>query len=160
MANEAAQKVIDTEPKKTPPLHAMRKSLAEHKRNIWHLEVDIGVEPQDMLTVAYWTHVANELRQFDRIEAHAEDGAWYAEFLVRDVGQNWAKVSLLREIKLESISPERRILILPGHTVAYGGTFSKWRVVRDVDNKVIRDKFATEGDAYAWLTDYAKTVAP
>ncbi len=146
-------------PKKVLPIHPMRVGLVEHKEQALHLQVDIGVDPEDMLPVAYWTHIAQQLLPFTHVHAYAEDGSWYAEFLVREVGQNWAKVALLRKVMLEKISPERRIVILPGHTVAWGGTFCKWRVIREADNSVLRDKFNTEGDAYSWLTEYAKSIA-
>ncbi len=145
-------------PKEVPALHAMRKTLAEHRRNLWHIEVDVNVEPDDMLAASYWAHVAADLRQGDRIEAHAEDGAWFAEFLVQDAGTNWAKVACLRAVKLQGVNPERRGVILAGHSVSFGGTFVKWRVIRDVDKKVLKDKCATDGEAYAWLSNYAKTV--
>lgn len=146
-------------PREVPALHAMRKTLAEHRRNIWHIEVDVGVEPEDLLTPGYWAHVASQLRQADRIEAHAEDGAWFAEFLVQDSGTNWAKVACLRAVKLQVVSPERRGAILAGHSVSYGGTFVKWRVIRDVDKKVLKDKCQTDSEAFTWLSNYAKTVA-
>lgn len=145
--------------KKVEPIHPMRVSLVEHKEQALHIQVPYGIEPRDMLPVAYWTHIAQQLTPFTHIHAYAEDGAWYAEFMVRDNGVNWAKVALLREVRLEKINPERRIVILPGHTVGWAGTFSKWRVIRDADNQVLRSNFATEGEAYAWLSEYAKSVA-
>lgn len=156
---EASKAPAPKPPREVPGLQAIRRTLAEQRRNIWHIEVDAGIEPSEMLAPSYWAHVAREFRQADRIEAHAEDGAWFAEFLVQDAGTNWAKVACLRAVKLESINPDRRGLILPGHTVAFGGNFAKWRVVRDVDKHVLRDKLNSEGDAYAWLSNYAKTVA-
>lgn len=145
--------------KKVEAIHPSRVSLAEHKEQVWHIQVPTGIDPQDMLPVAYWTHIAQQLTPFAHIHAYAEDGAWYAHFLVRDNGTNWAKVALLQETRLEKISPDRRVVILPGHTVGWAGTFAKWRVVRDADNQVLRANFNTEGDAYAWLSEYAKSVA-
>lgn len=145
--------------KKVEPIHPSRVALAEHKEQAWHVQVPSGIEPEDMLAVAYWTHIAQDLQPFAHIHAYAEDGAWYAEFLVRDNGVNWAKCALLNQVRLEKISPERRIVILPGHTVQWAGTFAKWRVVRDADSQVLRQNFATEGEAYAWLSEYAKSTA-
>jgi hypothetical protein len=156
---EPAKAAAPKPPREVPGLQAIRRTLAEQRRNIWHIEVDAGIEPNEMLAPSYWAHVAREFRQADRIEAHAEDGAWFAEFLVQDAGTNWAKVACLRAVKLETINPDRRGVILPGHTVGFGGNFAKWRVVRDVDKHVLRDKFPSEGDAFAWLSNYAKTVA-
>lgn len=149
------------EPKKVRPASAERLGLAEHKELHYHYEVEAGVEPEDLLSVAHWTHIAAQLRQFTQINAWAEDLRWYAEFLVIDVGANWAKVVMKKGsvTKIEKLDPQRKVVMLPGHTVAHGGTFAKWRVIRDADNMVLRDKFATEGDAYGWLADYAKSIA-
>lgn len=143
-----------------PAVHPLRMSQAEgYKRNIWHLDVDVAVQPDDMVNPAYWAHVAQMLRPFDRIEAHAEDGSWFAEFLVRDAGVNWAKVALLRKNELEAVSPERRGVLLPGYAVKWAGNFAKWRIVRESDNKVLFDKIPTEGDAYTKLADFARTLS-
>lgn len=142
-----------------PSLHPSRLVLAEHRRNLWCVDVDIGVKPEDLVSLNYWAHISQYLKAGDRIEAQAEDGTWIAELLVRDSGVNWAKVALLRKHDLGEFSPEKRGVLLPGHTVAYAGTHVLWRVVRDVDKKVLKDKLKNEGDAYAWLASYAKQIA-
>jgi len=152
MADEKSDRIV-------PPLHPSRRFLAEHRRNVWAIDVDIGVKPEDLLSLSYWSHFSYELKQGDRIEASAEDGSWFAEFLVRDSGTNWAKVAMLRKHDLGAFSPEKQGVLLPGHSVSYGGTHVLWRVIRDVDKKVLRDKLKTEGDAYGWLATYAKQVA-
>ncbi len=117
------------------------------------------MKPEDCEAVGYWAHVAQYLKAGDRIEACSEDGSWFAEFLVRDSGVNWAKVVTLRKVDLGAFSPERQVVLLPGHSIKYGGTHVLWRVIRDVDGKVLKDKLKTEGDAVAWLATYAKQVA-
>jgi hypothetical protein len=72
---------------------------------------------------------------------------------------NWAKVVLLRKHDLGVFAPEKQGVLLPGHSVSYGGTHVLWRVIRDADKKVLKDKLKTEGDGYAWLAGYAKQVA-
>lgn len=146
------------------PLDPARMKLAEFGIVNVCVYVPSGVEPEDMLSVAFWSNVATVFGLAKQkgecfIEAFADDGRWYARFLVREAGRNWAKVSLLSQAKLEPVDISKRIAIVPGHTVSHGGAFAKWRVVRDTDQKVLRDKFATEGDAYAWLTEYAKGLA-
>lgn len=155
----AAPAAVSGEPKKVKPASEERLGLIEHKVLQYHYEAEAGTDPQDMLSVAYWTHIAAKLRPFTQIYAWAEDLSWYAEFLVIDVGANWAKVELKMHKKLGKLDTQRRVVMLPGHTVSHGGTFAKWRVIRDADNMVLRDKFATEGDAYGWLADYAKSIA-
>lgn len=152
MADEKSHRIV-------PALHPSRRFFAESKRNVWAIDVDAGVNPEDLLSLGYWAHWAYELKQGDRIEANAEDGSWFAEFLVRDSGTNWAKVALLRKYDLGVFAPERQTVLLPGHSVSYGGSHVQWRVMRDVDHKVLKDKLRSEGDALSWLSNYAKQVA-
>lgn len=141
-----------------PPLHPTRKHLAEHQRNIWHIDVEIGTLPEDLLNPAYWAHVAREFRVLDRIEAHAEEGSWYAELLVQDCGQNYAKVAMLRKVELQSVIPESSSALLTGHSVSWGGKHSQFRVIREVDRKVLKDGFKTKADAFVWLEGYARSI--
>jgi len=146
------------------PLPPDCAALAESSIARVRVYAPAGVKPDDMVTVAFWSNVASmfvRIRERGEcfIDALAEDGSWYAEFLVRDAGRNWAKVSLLRKVQLEQVQISRSVALLPGHTVSHGGPVGKWRVVRDSDARVLKDKFATEGDAYAWLSEYAKGLA-
>jgi hypothetical protein len=160
-----ADEVKPTPPRDpVPPITRDRMRFGESAILRMMIEVPAGQQPEDLLTVAYWTHVANELVQACQqgivfFDCRCEDGTWYAEYLLRDAGQNWAKVDLLRKHKLNPMTPERRFTLLPGHTVTFGGQHVKWRVMRDSDQKVLRDKFNTEGDAYGWLSEYSKSLA-
>ena len=147
--------------KPLPALHMERMKSTEYVRNIWQITPEVGTEPEDLLSPDYWSHVAHQLRQRDRIEAWAEDLSWYAEYLVLDVGRNYAKVHLCEasvEV-LHGFSPLRATDILPGHTVAYKGLYAKWCAIRDKDKVIIKDKCETEGEALSWLSEHAKSLA-
>lgn len=141
------------------PLHPSRKHLAEHQRNIWHCDVEIGTLPEDLLNPGYWAHNARELRVLDRIEAHAEDGSWYVELLVQDCGQNYAKVAMLRKVEMQSVTPEGSSALLAGHVVSWGGKHAQFRVIREVDRKVLKDGFKTKAEAFTWLEGYGRSIA-
>ncbi len=141
-----------------PAIHPSRLVLAEHARNIWDIKTETTTKPEDCEAVGYWAHIAQYLKAGDRIEVQCEDGSWFAEFLVRDSGVNWAKVALLRKVDLGTFAPEKQV-VLPGHSVSWGGTHVLWRVIRDADKKVLKDKLKTEGDAFGWLAGYAKQIA-
>lgn len=142
-----------------PALNPTRKHLAEHQRNIWHIDVEIGTLPEDLMSPAYWAHTAREFRVLDRIEAHAEDGTWFAEYLVQDAGLNYARVALLRKVDLAAVTPVGSSSILAGHVVEYGGKHAQFRVVREVDRKVLKDGFKTKADAFVWLENYGRSIA-
>lgn len=151
-------------PKIIAPLTPDRLAQFEFSVAQYRAYVPSGLQPEDLLTVAFWTHFGGLFQDARKhgevfVVAIAEDRKWLARYWVIDAGVNWAKVALLDKSEIEPVTLERRIMLLPGHSVANAGVFAKWRVVRDADQKVLRDKFETEGDAYAWLSEYAKSVA-
>lgn len=148
-----------------PPMSIDRMQLSEFNTAQYTAILHAGVEPEDILPVAYWSHVAEMLQQNMTIVATTEDMKWRGELVVVDSGRNWARVVFKTTedgkrfiTKLGGLQPHK-IVLLPGHTVNYAGIFSKWRIVRDADGRVLSDKHNTEGDAYGWLSDYAKSNA-
>lgn len=144
--------------KERPPLHPSRMQLAEHRRQIWHIVPEHGTAFADLLSPAFWSHVSRQMKPADRIEVSAEDGSYFAELIVIDAGMQFAKVAVLREVKLETVEPAAPA-VLDGHKVEWAGPHSKFRVLRTVDRKVLKDGFATRADAHAWLAGYSKSLA-
>lgn len=151
----------EPELRKIEPLNESRQQLAEVRRNVWRIHVANGTSPKDILSPAYWVHVARSYRMFDKIEALAEDGSWYMELLVVDCGQGFAKVAAINGTltELSPVEPESRATPLAGHSVMWAGIHAKWRVVRDADKKTIREGFAHKADAFVWLDGYGKSLA-
>lgn len=150
------------EPKRVvAALHASRIQSQEFARNIWIIHPEVGTQPEDLLSPDYWSNITHQLHQKDRIEAWSEDLKWYAEYLVLDVGRNWAKVHLCDASveELHAFEPQSAASILPGHTIEYAGLVAKWRVIRDKDKATVKDRCATNGEAISWLTEYAKGLA-
>ena len=150
-------------PRSIPPISMDRVSQAESTIIAFRILTPPGVEPDDLLTVAYWTHFAGLLKDAQRqgevfVHAFSEDNRWYARYLLRAAGDNWARVQLLEKHVLDVVDPRMKVAILAGFSVNHGGKIAKWRVVRDADAKVIRDKFETESEAYAWLVEYSRSV--
>jgi hypothetical protein len=173
MAEAAATQAAEEPARLVRPITIDRMKQAENVAPRWVFVLPAGIEPDDILPVAYWSHTAAifkaalERGAYDiELIVIAEDKSWRGELLVVDAGVNWARV-VFKTIeggkrfitKLGGLQAHK-IVLLPGHTVNFGGIFAKWRVVRDADGAVLRDKCNTEGDAYAWLSDYAKTVQP
>lgn len=158
------------EPRRVPQLTMDRVQQAEFSRVLYTVILPAGVDPDDILPVAYWAHFGETLRVAKlqgevEILVTAEDLKWRGELIVVDAGANWARVVFKTTedgkrfiTKLGGLQ-SHKIVMLPGHTVNYAGVFSKWRVMRDADNKMLRDKFNTEGEAYSWLSEYAKSVS-
>ncbi len=152
----------------------LQLEISGHSMAIWSLVLMAGTEPDDVLPVAFWAHCAGDFSAAQRqgqdrvleVRVLTEDKKWKATLTVVDAGDNWARVLFdttedgKRVItKLGGLKSLYKVVFLPGHTVNFAGIFAKWRVVRDADGQVLRDKFNTEGDAYGWLSEYAKSVA-
>lgn len=155
-----------------PAITVNRMKQAENVAPRWVFVLPSGIEPDDILPVAFWSHAAGTFKAaFERgaydieLIVIAEDKKWRAELLVLDAGVNWAKVAFKTDEKGSRFITQlggihaQKVVFLPGHTVNYGGMFSKWRIVRDSDAKVLSENHVTEGDAYGWLASYAKQVA-
>lgn len=159
-----APPAAEKEGRLVPQMSVDRMQLAEFNTAQYTAIVHAGVEPDDLIPVAYWAHVAEMLRQNMTIIATTEDMKWRGELVVLDAGRNWAKVIFKttedgkRFITKMGGLQAHKIVMLPGHTVNYAGIFAKWRVVRDADAQVLSDKHSTEGDAYGWLSEYAKSI--
>ena len=113
---------------------------AEYKRAVWLAYADPALAPADLLAAPYWSHVANQLKAFDRVEVLSEDAAWWAEYIVLEVGHNWAKLSLLREHSLVAATKASTVPVqaYDDHEIKYRGV-RKWSVLRKGDNTVLKE---------------------
>jgi len=145
--------------RKINPVHPTR--MFPHEARVRQLLIipETGTEPEDGLDPTFWAHIARDLQEFAEITAYCEDWSWRATYVVVEAGPNWAKVKLLEKHRFDKHTVEGRSFVLPGYTIEHKSSFTKWRVVREVDGQVVRDKFVTKADAEAWLVEYAKSLA-
>ena len=115
---------------------------AEFVRPIYCATIPIGTLPEDLLKPEYWAHVATHLRPWARIEARAEDGTWFAEYIVLSVDRTWARVRMLGKYNLTSqdvaLSQAEKIT-QSGFEVKWRGPNCKWSVVRKADAEVMKE---------------------
>ena len=143
-------------PKKSPKVLPSRFSSAEVSRNSWMVVPDVGVTPEDMLEPSYWAHVSERLRACDRIDAHAEDGKFYAEFLVISSSRQAAKVVLLRKHDLDAADAEASS---SEFAVQWKGPHHKHAVVRLRDKATLQHGFDTKEAALGWIASNSRTLA-
>jgi len=129
---------------------------AEYARNIWSATSAVGVALEDVLKPEYWAHVAMKLTPSDRIEVVAEDGSFFAELYVQDKDKTWAKVFLLRHVVLD---PLEKIDPTLDFKVDWRGPANRYGVIRKSDNTVIKDGFATKGEAARFIDTYSRSMA-
>lgn len=150
----------DAAPRKISPVHPTRMFQREAKVREFLFIVEAGSEPEDCLAPGFWAHVARDFAEFAELTVYNEDWSWRAKFVVCEAGPNWAKVQPLDAQRFDKRPhTDAASLVLPGYSIEFKGSFAKWRVVRDADKAVIRDKFPTKADAEAWLVEYSKSLA-
>lgn len=142
----------------TVSLTESRRAFADFWRNVHAANPEQGTTIEDMKAESYWAHVAKFLKPWDKIEVRAEDGSYYAEFIVRDSGRNWAKVELVFSHTFGTAGVEARPLADPEYIVKYAGPHAKYRVMRKSDNSVMRDGFATQADGDQWVKEHIKSL--
>jgi hypothetical protein len=144
-------------------LLSSRFKPAELVRIIYDAKPEAGTAFEDVLKPEYWAHLGETVRPGDRIEVTPEDGAYFAELLVRDCGRLWAKVELLRKVDFVAVDPAvETSTIDPSHTVEWRGPNGKFAVLRHGragGKEVLHSGFETREAANAWLGEHLKALA-
>lgn len=138
-----------------PMIPQGRMQLAEHGRNVWFIIAESSEHPQDFLEPEFYAHVAKDLAPMDRIEITTDDGQYWAELLVHTCDRTWAKVHLLREVKMEAVEQPSDD---GSYEVRYLGKHRKWCVIRASDKSTLREGEPDKATAVAWLENYKRTV--
>lgn len=143
----------------TVKLHPTALKLAEHAMRSFHIILPAGVTVEDMKKPEFWSHVGEKVKPMDRIEAYAEDGSFYAEFMVLDSARLWAKVRLMREVSLVQEVEGEVEVTAPEFEIKWGGPAKKHGVRRISDGQWVKQDCGTAEEAVSWLNDYKKALA-
>ena len=141
--------------RKVEQLGAQNIKPAEFIRAQHAATIPIGTNAEDLLDPAYWAHVASQLKPWDRIEARAVDGTWFAEYLVLDVGRTFAQIHLLSKHNLTSQDVAlTKINDMSPFEIRWRGP-RLWSVVRKADDAVMAEGM-TKDAAIEWITKSMK----
>ena len=150
---------IATARKAPRQLEAVRFKGAEYVRVIHHAAPFDNTIPEDLLVPDYWAHVADRMKQYDRVEALANDGTWWAEYIVVACGRAYAQLRLLRKASLDPVTLNKELSqALRAYEVCHRGPHSQWSVIRLSDNQVVHEGSQTESGANTWLTNHLKAM--
>lgn len=153
---KTTQPADEATPRVVPALHPRFFQIAEHVRTHYAATIPAGVDVDDLLEKTFWSHLASKLRPWDRIEAIAEDGAFYAELLVLSATSADANVVLLNKLKLQTIAPGE-VDLLRGFAVSHTPA-TQWRVVRKSDNREVASGLKSRDEAISWLATNRKAA--
>lgn len=119
----------------------------------------VGTPLEHLLKPEYWSHVRGRFAQFAAgaiVRAMPKDHAWWAELLVTQAGQGFARVTLLRDVKLDPAAAAP--LVPPGYDI-HPLPSGKYRAVRLQGGVVLSDKCQTFEDALKVVRDDIRVLA-
>ena len=139
--------MANPEQKEFKKINVSRFREADYQRTVWQATAEQGMVPDDLLEPSRWSLVSPQMQPFHRVEVVADDGSWWAEYLVTDATKLWAKLRILQVVQLDEAakSSSRQ---KDGFSVKYRGA-KKWSVIRDSDKSVMKDMLDTREDAEA-----------
>lgn len=143
----------------TPKLVQGRIKGAEYARNIHRATPEASTELKDVLSPAYWSHVAAKFALHDIIEVIPDGGAWYAQLLIVGCSKQHAKVVVLLAQKLNQGDKKQEdpkkdsTPTQPAFVVEFKGPQRKWSIIRSADKEYIKEGFDNKEAAAAWLAE-------
>ena len=145
------------EERKVEQINPVRMEEAQFTQTIYFAKAHANTRPTDLLEPAYWAHVAAKLKPWSEIKVVADDGSWWAHYIVLEAGRTWARVHMLMTTSLTSadVSASQAAAMAP-YEVCYRGEHMKWSVVRKADHEVVHEGEGTQGGAIDWLTERLK----
>ncbi len=140
-------------------INPSRLKLGEYIRNIFTATAHEGTLVEDALNPEYWAHVSEQFKPYDKIELRADDGSWYAEFMVLDASRTWARVKLLNQWDLTTADTSLSQATLDAYRFEFKGPHKKWCVIRNSDDAYVHEQMASKGDAMAAIGTLLKAGA-
>lgn len=149
-----------------PQLSPGNMQEAEYWRSDYAVIAEIGTTPEHLLDPAYWAHHAFKMKPWDKIEVRAQDGTWYAEYIVLEASRTWAKVkqiifvplttadvSLTQSQDMDAKRDNALTEALANHEVKWRGP-KGWSVVRKSDHAALSEGHRLKTDAEGWLRNH------
>lgn len=129
--------------------------FAEARRCDWVCLAAEGTTVDDVLKPLYWSHVAPQLHEYDRIEVREETGSWLLELMVLRCERNWASVMQLQHYAIRAVDEDAALA--SNFEAKWGGGHHKWRVIRKSDSEVLHTRCDSQEAALAWISNYEQT---
>ena len=149
---KAAEVTVATT-KRVQELNPSRMKECEFERTVYTITTHENTSPEDLLKPEYWTNVAEKFKPFDKVEARADDGSWYAEFLVLETSRRWTRMHLLMQANLTTTDVSLTQSKLGEFNIEWKGPARKFCVIRASDQEMIHEGEQSKGTAHAWLAE-------
>lgn len=135
-----------------------RMKEGSYERTLWVATVEQGVTRKDILMPEFWSHVASQLRPYDRLEVRVDDGTYFSELLVLSCDRTWAKLKELSYHSLTTQDVSQTQAEMAKFEVKWNGPSNKFVVIRKSDKAIIK-KHMEKDEAVTFLNGYLETIA-
>ena len=142
-------------PQRDVILQTNRCKPQEFVRTNWVATVESHVTREDMMTPRFWSNVAVQFRQFDRIDVRQDDGKFYAEYLILNADKTSA---YLKELIWVDLTDNEVKTKEAEFKYQWRGPHAKHSIVRTRDGSVMVEKLDARVDAEKWLANYLETI--
>ncbi len=129
----------------------------------WDCKIPAGVNLEDVMVPAFWSHHAMKLAPWHEIRVRAEDGTWMANLIVLDSSRTWARVAILschgfssRDVSQSQASEVEVKSVLEAHSIVHRGPH-KWSIVRKADKAIIQEGIEQKETAITELEKFARS---
>jgi hypothetical protein len=138
--------------------------VSTFKFNRWSLELDEGESIDDVSNSAAWANLAPVVMGFDKtapkgrgdiVEVRKMDSGLYAEFLIREIGPGFVRLTALREFEPETAEIAEGVPFITRWNVGK----RSHEVLRKSDSAVMQGGFQSKDSAVAWIENHMKAVA-
>lgn len=131
---------------------------AEVARNVWAVQAAEGVQTADVASSRFFSHLQPKLRVGDRVELTAHDGSWMLDLRVMASEAGAVRTFVLHRYDFGDKVAPKELIAADGYVAQYGSEQTKWRIVRVEDKAVLKDGFADQRAAVAWLNGHLARV--
>lgn len=132
---------------------------AGYRNTVWAAYIEDGHSFDEVMKPEYWAHVAGHknVKIGDRILVRPDDGSYFAELYVRDVGAAWAKVAVTSLHKWE-VQTEAGEVEGDDFEIQFKGPLLLHVVTRKRDGVRLKDTLRTRQEAADWLREHRKAL--
>lgn len=107
----------------------------------------VGTKLEHILKPEWWANIRGKYQQFTAgaiVQVYPKDGAWWAEVLVEQAGQGFARVKLLRHVELD---PAAAVALVPDGYDIHPLPSGSYRAMRIKGGVILSDRCRTFEDA-------------
>jgi hypothetical protein len=138
-------------------MHRMNAAESAYVRRV--ATVPSGTTMEQITDPDFWgNYTRTSINVRDIIEVMPDDGAWFAELLVRDKGNVQARVAVLRHIQLDAVEEPKATADEDQLVVRHVPPLD-WCVIRTRDNARLAEGLKMKADAMKRLAELQKSAA-